>query len=181
MTRQEFAKACIILQTEFEGFELIKNKERFNMWFEMFVDEEYEVFVTAIKKYVLTSPFKPTVAALREQIMLIKNPYTDFTCEDSWKEVQDAIRYCGYYNELEAMARMSPITQSIVRSLGYKYLCTSEDQMADRAHFIKMFDAHSKREKDNLMLPSSVKNETLRLRNGMLKMLGDGMDMNKII
>lgn len=181
MTRQEFAQACVILQTEFEGFELIKNKERFNMWFEMFVDEEYQVFVTAIKKYMIKSPFKPTVAALREQIMLIKNPNSDFTVEQSWKEVQDAIRYCGSYEEQKALERMSPITQSIVRSMGYKYLCLSEDQMADRAHFIQMFNAYKRREEENLMLPQSLVNETARLKDNMVKLLGDGMDMNKII
>lgn len=72
------------------------------------------------------------------------------TSLEAWGDVQQAIKDHGYYHPPdgaqvlavggEAWSFADPLVGQAVKSLGWRYLCMSEDEMADRAHFQKAYD-----------------------------------------
>lgn len=177
MNPEQFLKGIYILEEFFTGFLVSDNEKRLEIWYKMFKDDSPEVFENACLRLASTSKFAPTVAALRECMQEITNPSAEITADDAWKEVQDCIRHCGSYNETSASNSMTPITKKIVQAMGYRNLCLSETQMADRAHFMKMFEQYKEREKRDYLLPSGVKSDSLALRDTAIKMLSNSFSM----
>ena len=54
----------------------------------------------------------------------------------------------GSYNKEKALESLDPITRKCVESIGYLELCMSENIMVERAHYQKIFEVYSKRERD---------------------------------
>lgn len=182
MTFDEFLKGIFTLEESLNTgervrFKISDKKDTLLFWYSLFENDSPQVFMMAIGRVISTSEFAPTVAAIRKQIEELTNPVARFTADDAWGEVTKAIRNFGTYRETEALESMSPITRKIVTAMGYKLLCLSEDQMVDRAHFLKMFEQYKDRERKEYMLPDSLKTETVKIGNDPIKMLADGMKM----
>lgn len=144
------------------------------LWENMLSDVDYRTAELAIQKHMSESPFPPTVADIRKQVADITVPQ-QISGMEAWGEVTNAIRRFGSYREEEAKESMSPVTRKVVDYIGYRYLCMSEDEMADRAHFIKAFDTIAQREHRDAMLPLAGKKlmEQLQAEN-VLKRLDGG-------
>lgn len=174
MTRQDFLKGIYVIENSYQNFKISDKPETLMVWYEMFKDDSEAVFANAIKQVLATSKFSPTIAALREAIQEITNPVSSFTADDAWGEVTRAMRKFGWYRPEEALASMSPITRTIIKSIGFREICISENQMADRAHFMKMFEQYKEREKKEYLLPEGVRADTEKLTSAksLIKQIG---------
>ncbi len=66
---------------------------------------------------------------------------------EGWASVSKALREVGSWG---TPTFSNSITAQVVKAIGWKTLCASEDEMADRAHFLKMYDSIAKRTSDNM-------------------------------
>ena len=125
------------------------------VWHEMLGDLDYTAAQLAVKKHVAASKYPPTVAEIRDCAATLTNP-TIPTQGEAWEETMRAISNYGIYREAEALAALQPQTQTAVRQIGWRALCMTEtdDLMATRAHFFKLYGAVADKAQDNyVMLP----------------------------
>lgn len=178
MIQEDFLKGIFILENSFPSFQISDKEETLMIWYEMLADQSMEVYMNGIRRHLALSKFAPTIADLRERMQETINPASAFTADIAWSELTGAIRKYGSYREQEALDSMSPITRSIVMAMNYRQLCLSETLMADRAHFMKMFEQYKAREKQEYLLPQAVKEESKRIQ-GHVTMISDAFSMDR--
>jgi hypothetical protein len=160
MTKGEVAKLLVVLAASYPKFEVDDLKVQ--VWHEMLGDLSYDVANIAIKKIIMLNTFPPAIAEVRKAAIEISSPM-GLTAAEAWGEVIRAIRDYGYYREKEAMASMSPITAQVVRYLGWREICLSEEPEILRAHFLKMYDQVAAREQEKQLLSPTMQTEIKKL------------------
>ena len=155
MEREEFKILVKGMRSVYTQATFIPDQDAFNMWFALLGDLQYEVCSAAIQKYMLTNKFPPTVAEIRELATSVVNG-DPLTFGESWERVRTAIRRFGYYRPQEAMDSLDPLTRRCVESLGFRELCMSENEVADRANFRMVFETMQKREQFEKQLPPKL-------------------------
>ena len=76
-----------------------------------------------------------------------------------------AVSKYGYYNTEEALASMDPVTRKCVKRLGWENICTSENQIADRANFRQIYEQERQRHREHLQLPEAVRDAIAVISN----------------
>lgn len=99
--------------------------------------------------------FFPALAEIFDVINTLTSPATLLpTPGDAWGIVLKEIAATGYYGKPRFDCKLIART---VENIGWAYLCSSEDQMADRAHFMKMYGQLKERaEYESKLLPQSL-------------------------
>lgn len=95
----------------------------------------------AILTLVRTSPRLPTVAAIRQAVLVVRYgpPRPGL---DAWGDVQRAMRKHGARHAPGKDFRFDdPLVAHAVERLGWSELCRSENPAADHAHFAKLYEA----------------------------------------
>lgn len=127
-----------------------------SLWTKMLDDVEYFVAEAAVQKFLAESVYPPTIADIRARIAditVIKGK----TAIEGWDDLKTAIRKYGWYNEAGAMQFLGGITHKVVASMGFKTLCMSENEMADRAHFLRVYDTLAAREREDALMLNSTR------------------------
>jgi hypothetical protein len=92
--------------------------------------------------------------------------------------MNQAIHLYGYYREAEALASMREHTRAAVISMGWKQLCTAEleNEMADRAHFLKIYGTAVQNVEQERLIPLSLWEQIAVIAQGhdMTGLLTDG-------
>jgi hypothetical protein len=135
------------------------------LWLKMLEDTPFFIAEAAIEKYIAESVYPPTIADVRARIADI-TVFREKTPIEAWGDVKTAIRQFGSYNEKKAMDSLGGVTRKVVEAIGFRTLCLSEDEMADRAHFLKVYDILAKREREDALMLQSTKDTMLRIQNG---------------
>lgn len=106
----------------------------------MLFDLDFDAVNAAIAKLIATCKFPPSVAEIREATLAVSKGDRR-AGGDAWGDVLHAIRRFGYARtpgrdfELE-----DPIVLECIKAFGWQELCSSENQVADRARFIELYD-----------------------------------------
>lgn len=167
MDRDEFKVLVKGMKAIYSQPTFIPDQDAFNMWFALVGDLPYEVCSVAIKKYMLTNKFPPTVAEIRELASGVVNG-DPLTWGESWERALNAVRRFGSYNKGAALDSLDPLTRKCVDSIGYMQLCMSENIMVERAHFQKVFEVFAKREQNEKQIPIALQQAISRLQiNGV--------------
>jgi hypothetical protein len=138
----------------------------------MLGDLDYAVASMAVKKIIMQNTFPPAIAEVRKAAAELTNP-ENLTSSEAWGEVTRAIRNYGYYRGEEALASLSPTTAQVVRYMGWREICMSEDIGVIRGQFLRMYAQVAEREQKELLLPAD-------LRQGIQRLAGM-MDMKAIV
>ncbi len=154
MHRTEVIKLIGFCSVNYRNFpEPGKEEALTALWVEMLQDVDFEIAKLAVQKYMLESVYPPTIADIRARVSEFVGGYTP-TAIEAWGEVKNSIRRYGYYAQEKGVKVLSPLTRKVIDSIGYRELCLSENEVADRAHFLKVYETMAKRDKeDSLMLP----------------------------
>ncbi|QZY56685.1 replicative helicase loader/inhibitor [Crassaminicella profunda] len=155
VTREEFKVIVAALKSNYRTFG-IDTKQQFEFWLSMLEDLEYQVVEVAARKLVSESPYPPTIADIRKAAADVVSPELPSSA-DAWGEVVQAMKKFGSYNAEKALKSLSPLTRKAVKIMGFRELCVSENQMADRAHFLKMYKVLEQREKTERVLSLPLK------------------------
>ena len=160
MTKGEVAKLLAVLAASYPKFEVDDLKVQ--VWHEMLGDLDYAVASMAVKKIIMQNTFPPAIAEVRKAAIEISSP-RGLTAAEAWGEVVKAVRNYGYYRGEEALASLSPTTAQVVRYMGWREICLSEEPEIIRAHFLRMYDQVAAREQEKHLLPSEMQVEIKKL------------------
>ena len=163
MTKEEFKVLVKGMKAVYAQPTFIPDQDAFNMWYALLGDLQYEVCMLAIKKFMLTNKFPPTVAEIRELAANVQNG-DPLTWGESWERALGAVRRFGSYGKLEALESLDPLTRKCVESIGYMELCMSENIMVERAHFQKVFEVFQKREQTSKQMPLQLQQAIQRVQ-----------------
>lgn len=120
---------------------------------------------TVVDQCIASSKFLPTVAEIREQWYLLTSRLGQPSATEGWADVLRQIRAVGYIGK---PTFGNPITEAVVKAIGWRELCASENIVADRAHFMRMYDQLVARgEQVQGLLPQSLEMAEQRIGTGL--------------
>ena len=162
MNTQEFETVALAIKAAYPSSNVLPDKYAMKVWYRALMDIDFFFVVYAVWEHISTSIFPPSIAEIREKCAARLSPMvTDWG--EAWEEVQRAIQKYGRYQEEEALSSMTRMTKAAVRRMGFQNLCSSENLVADRAHFQRMYEGMVKEEKRQIQLPEFVQNERTQM------------------
>ena len=153
-------------------------KETLDVYKLTLADIPADVLEAASLQIITTAKFFPAVSEIRDaatSIMLGLNKFP--SAFEAWEEVQTQIARCGDYYRYQIASDVpqysNPIIAKAVDVMGYRVLCESENIVADRAHFFRVYDSLFTRAVDDTKMLPRVKefSENYQLINDKLKQL----------
>lgn len=109
-----------------------------------------------LNKWVAINKWSPSIADIREQATgLIQGEAKEWGA--AWQDVLRAIRLYGSYEEQKALDSLDETTRKVVRRLGYRNLCFSEEIQVDRANFRMIYEQQLQRDKQDAQIPPKLK------------------------
>ena len=161
MTRQEFWQFAAAIRTYYSRENILPNEQAMELWFRQLQDIPFPVAEAILANWVATNKLSPSIADIRDSMAEIQNGGPADDWGEAWDQAMTAIRRFGSYDEDGALASLPPLTRETVRRLGYKSLCWSENQVADRANFRQVYEILAKRKVETDKIPLPVR-ETLK-------------------
>lgn len=167
MDKTEFMPIAAALRTYYPRYNLLPNAEAMELWYQELKDLPAGLLQAALRRWVDTEKWPPSIAELRDACGEITNG-TLPDWGDGWEEVQKAVRFCGYMREAKALESLSPITRSTVERIGWQQICTNENPDTLRAQFRQIFEAQARRETLDRQLPEALKETIARIGKPMV-------------
>lgn len=156
MDREEFATWTMALKTYYPKENLLPNNQAMELWYKQLQDIPYDVAEAALNKWVATNKWSPSIADIREAYVSVAAGDYPLAGEE-WDNVMRAITKYGSYYPAEALASLNPITAKTVNQIGgFRQLCFSENIVADRANFYKVYDKNVERARQQALLSPNL-------------------------
>ena len=163
MNPKEAIKVISVLTAAYPNMNI--SQETIEIYIRFLADISFDVGQAVALKIISQSEFFPSVAKFRENVLKIL-PNEIPGMEAAWAEVTDNFHSTGSWG---TPVFSNPIIDKAVQALGWRELCLSENTMADRAHFFKIYENYRKRGvEDSLQLP-----EIKMLKEKILKQIGE--------
>lgn len=166
MDKREFSLFTAALRTYYSRENLLPNQQAVELWYRQLQDVPYQIAVAVLDKWVATNKWSPSIADIREAVAEIENGGAAPDWGEGWEQAMRAIRRYGSYGEAEALEAMPPLARETVRRLGYKSLCLSENQMADRSNFRQVYEIVARRQTETAKIPLPVHEKIAQLTAG---------------
>lgn len=158
MNSQEFATIASILKKAYGSDKVMPDQDAINVWYGFLKDIDYRTMKVAVSEHIATNRFAPSISELRELASGVLSEQI-VPWDMAWGNVLRAVRKYGTYQETEAMESLDGITAAIVRRMGFKNICLSENIEVERANFRMAYEAEAKSRKRGSMVPLSVQGE----------------------
>lgn len=180
MNKQETIQVITLLAGNYNSIaEKDKTQKQLmiNTWQECLGDLDYRVVLEAVKKTMITSSYPPTVADIRKNAIELMNPIQSRTPIEAWNEAYNMI--CGgLYMTEEQFNEASPEVKKFFGSIRQvtELAKTNIDTVntVTKGQFLKQYDILVQREKEQKLLPESMKQFTKKLAEKMtIKQLGE--------
>jgi len=177
MEKREFAIFADALKTYYPRETLLPNPQAMELWFRELQDIPYPVAEAALRKWVSTNKWSPSIAEIREMSSSIaQGDIPDWG--EGWEKTRRAVREFGMYNEKKALDSLDPLTRKVVERLGFREFCMSdENDTTFRANFRMIYENLANREKteQQLALPLREAIAQIQLKgfDGTPLMIGD--------
>lgn len=115
MTAKEFGLLADAIKTYFPRDNVLPTENALRLWYAELKDIPYQIAYAAIRKYVLTNKFAPTIADIREQAAELYNQREgDISENTAWQLVWKAICNSGYHAEEE----FEKLPETVKRAVG---------------------------------------------------------------
>lgn len=161
------------LKTYYPREQILPNNEAMQLWFRELNDIPFNVAEAALRKWVSTNKWSPSIAEIRESAANIQNgDMLDWG--EAWEQVCTAIRQYGFYEPKKALDSMDPLTRKVVKQLGFRNICVSENPMAERANFRQCYEIMAKREQTRQQIGLPLQDAIKQIQSQGLLQLGDG-------
>jgi hypothetical protein len=165
MTPKEFALLASALRSYFPREDkLLPTKESMELWYRELQDIPYPTAEAALRKWVATSKWSPSIAELREMAAEVTTgDIPDWGT--GWRQVCDAMRNYGREYPKSAYASMHPVVAEAAKGLGSWWnLCVSDNTDADRANFRMIYEPLAKRKREERQLSLPLQNTINKLQ-----------------
>ena len=173
MDKKQFAYLADAIRTYYPKENILPNKEAMALWYRELQDLPFPVAEAALRKWVSTNKWSPSIAELREAAANVQNgDIPDWG--EGWEQVCKAIRKYGYYDQRKAIESLDPLTKQCVERLGFVNLCLSENPTADRANFRQCYEILAKREQTRQQMALPLRETISRIQASGFLQLEDG-------
>lgn len=148
-----------------------------NTWQECLGDLDYNVVLQAVKKTIIESPYPPTIHDIRKNAVESIRPSTKRTAIEAWNEAYKMI--CnGLYMTEEQFEQHSPEVKKFfgtVRQVKEQaQVDTDIVNSVTKGQFLKQYEVIVEREKQDKLLPESLKQFTEKLiESSNVNMIGE--------
>lgn len=144
MTRAESAKLVAVVIGSYPGqaakLDAARTDAMVNAFASMLGDLPLAEVTAALGVLIQTRTWMPSVADIRASVLEMRQG-SRRTGGDAWGGLLRAIQHEGAWKTPGVdFVLHDPVTAQCVNALGWKNLCLSENQVADRARFIEMYD-----------------------------------------
>lgn len=173
MEKQEFATLAAAIRTFYPKENILPNKEAMALWYRELQDLPFPVAEAALRKWVSTNKWSPSIAELRETAATIQHGEIPEWGE-AWEKVLKAIKKYGIYSIGPAMASFDPLTRKAVECIGFRDICMSENIAADRANFRMIYENLAEREKTRQQVALPLQKAIERLGSSERLQIGEG-------
>lgn len=176
MTQAEAAKLVAVMLAAFPQSRA--SAQTSQVYERMLADLDYPAANAAVERLLATARFMPTIAEIRETALALTVGEQKQGGE-AWGDVLRMIGRYGArrYDDGWTVPIADPVAARTVAALGWVNLCDSENQAADRARFIELYDRLAIQEKRKQLsegLPAmqrfraleDAKRETKRIERG---------------
>lgn len=177
MKKSETIQVISLMAGNYESIANKSDKQKelmVNTWQECLGDLDYNLVLGAVKKTMIESPYPPTIADIRKNVVELSNPVIYKPLED-WDECYRMISR-GSYMTQEEFDTYNPICKRFVGSLQQlkNYAMTECDVINTvvKSNFLKQYDIMKKRENEQKLLPEKMKNRMKELQMNAIKMIG---------
>ena len=175
MNKNEFAAIAAALQTYYPRFNLLPNREAMALWFQELSDIPAETLTAALRKWVSTEQWPPTIADLRGLCTsLTQGEVPDWG--EAWAEVTKAVRRYGWARPDEALASLSPAIRTAASRIGWMQICESENPEALRAQFRQIYEHTARTETESRQLPTALQKTIAMIGRTMPALEGHDAD-----
>lgn len=108
------------------------------LWTDLLSDLDYAAVNQAVRAHATSEGgnWAPSIAQIRTAATNLRLGSVR-AGGDAWRDFLDEVGRVGSYR---TPAFKDPVVDRVVRALGWKELCLSENQVADRARFIELYD-----------------------------------------
>lgn len=168
MTKQEFGMFVMALKTYYPRETLLPNEQAIELWYHQLGDLSYDLAEVALNKWVSTNKWSPSIADIRETATGIQTGMTP-NWGEGWEQVQKAIRNYGYYNQMQALESMDELTRQTVQQMGFRNICLSENEAADRANFRMIYERLAERKKQDAQIPERLRNLIDNMKTNLIE------------
>lgn len=165
MTRGEAAELVAILASAYHNAR--PTEQTLLVYERMLGDLDFQTAQGAIAKLMVSSKFFPSIAEIRAAAVEVTSGEKRLGGE-AWGDVTMAIRQVGSYGE---PTFKDPDVAHSVRMMGWKSLCLSTNETADRARFIELYEGVSKRSRKQAVEGQSL---SLPVRGKLSQLPGFG-------
>lgn len=174
MDKREFGAFVMALKTYYPKEQILPNEQAVSLWYRELRDIPADVADAALRKWVATSKWSPSIAELRAiaaELQYGKIP--DWT--DAWDKVQAAISRYGMYRVEEALNSLDPLTRRVVGRAGFTRICLSDNVVAERANFRNCYEQIAEREQEHRQLALPLQEQMSRIQ---LAFTADGLQIS---
>lgn len=160
MTKSDAAKLVVVLVAAYPNFDKFKESKAVeavvDLWAAMFEAEPAELVGLALKQYISTNKWPPSIAELRAIIADIQHP--DLIPPDmAWAAVSDLMVQSGqhYYGDL--YSQLPPLVARALEIIGYTTLYNLGGKAGlDRVTYLAQYTPMYERARQAAMTPQSV-------------------------
>jgi len=129
-------------------------------WLECLGDLDYKLVLQAVKKTIISSPYPPTIHEIRKNAVEMINPTTQKTAIEAWDEALKMISG-GLYMTEEQFNQYSPEVRNFFGSVNQVKQLAMVDMdtinTVTKGQFLKQYDVLVEREKQENLLPETMK------------------------
>lgn len=163
MTRSELVKLMALVSTYWPHWSVPTNTDELsavvNAWERLLGDVPAKEAAAAVDAIAVEGErFAPGPGVIRRRALDIAGGPDAPTEDEAWLEVREGIRRVGsltrYGEPLPVWSH--PAIGAVVRALGWDELCESENEVADRAHFTRLYRERVVVERNRQAAPPSV-------------------------
>lgn len=180
MNRQETIQVITLLAGNYDSIakkDKTQKELMINTWQECLDDLDYKLVLQAVKKTIIESSYPPTIHEIRKNAIELINPSTQKTAIEAWNEAYSMI--CGgLYMTEEQFNDASPEVKKFFGNVRQvtELAKTNIDTVntVTKGQFLKQYDVLVQREKEQKLIPESMKQFTQQLAEKMcIKQLGE--------
>lgn len=151
MTLDEALKIMAVLTAAYPQAEI--QEETIQIYTKFLLDLPFEAGQAGALELIAKSKWFPSVAELRQMAVEMLSENDIPTPGEAWGEVVRQLHSVGYYGR---PSFSHPAIVKAVKAMGWYELCVSENMVADRAHFMRIYEGYREREmKEALELPET--------------------------
>lgn len=142
-------------------------------------DLPFEALQIALLNHITSNKWFPTVAELRQLALEAMPGGRAPTALEAWGEVTKLIVGVGSYKPQPKFSH--PAIDKAVSAMGWIEICRSENQVADRAHFLRMYETYCHRLQGDLLTLPEVKQLAARLAEKLALQQSNSEASSKIL